>query len=235
MTMRGYLRTVDLAREAGLSAQQVRNYEAWGFLPKAERSASGYRLYTDQHRQALQTARTLIAGYGWQPARSVMQAVHEGDLDRALVIADTRHAELDRARKEVDRTREALRTLAVHGGLPAQRRSPRPLRIGEAATLVGVRVSALRFWEQQGLLQPERDRESGYRLYDERQVRRLRVVALLRQAGYSVDAIRLVLDDVAAGWPHSALKAVERRREDVAAASRACAQATAALWQYTME
>ena len=100
---------------------------------------------------------------------------------------------------------------------------------------MGVRVSALRFWEQQGLLQPERDRESGYRLYDAQQVRRLQVVALLRQAGYGVDAIRPVLDDVAAGRPDSALKAVERRREDVAAAGRACAHATAALWRYTME
>ena len=39
------LRPVDLAREAGISAQLVRNYEAEGILPAAHRSASGYRQY----------------------------------------------------------------------------------------------------------------------------------------------------------------------------------------------
>jgi hypothetical protein len=43
------LRPIDLAREHGLSAQAVRNYEDAGILPTAERSASGYRRYTPLH------------------------------------------------------------------------------------------------------------------------------------------------------------------------------------------
>ena len=48
MTLRNALRTIDLARAAGISVQQVRNYEALGLLPSASRSKSGYRLYTQQ-------------------------------------------------------------------------------------------------------------------------------------------------------------------------------------------
>ena len=106
------------------------------------------------------------------------------------------------------------------------------LRVGQAARQVGVRVSALRFWEEEGLLHPQRDDSSGYRLYDEQQLRRLRVVVLLRDAGYAVEAIRLVLDELAAGRPERALRAVEGRRVEVARASRACAAATAAFWEY---
>src|SRR5262245_59697876 len=46
------LRTIDLARAAGLSPQQVRNYEQWGVLPPAERSPHGYRLYEARHLRA---------------------------------------------------------------------------------------------------------------------------------------------------------------------------------------
>jgi DNA-binding transcriptional MerR regulator len=88
---------------------------------------------------------------------------------------------------------------------------------------VGVRVSALRFWEEQGLLHPHRDDSSGYRLYDEQQMRRLRVVVLLKEAGYGFDAIRSVLDELSAGRPGSALRAIEGRRVELARASRACA------------
>jgi len=61
-------------------------------------------------------------------------------------------------------------------------------RIGEAAARVGVSPSALRLWERQGLVRPQRTR-GRYRLYDDadvarlRQVRRLREVERLNAAG----------------------------------------------------
>ena len=230
-----YLRTVDLARAVGLGVQQVRNYEAWGFLPPAERSPSGYRRYTRGHLEALKAARTLIRGYGWQRALAVMQALHGGDLDAALALADTRHAELDQDRRRVEQTLAALRPIASEPVEYARVRSPRGLRVGEAARRVGVEVSAVRYWEQRGLLTPVRDESSRYRLYDERQMHRLQVIVLLREASYAVDAIAPVLDELASGRPERALEAVEMRRADIAGASRACAEATATLWCYASE
>ena len=66
MTVHTYLHTIDLAQAGHISVQQVRNYEAGGFIPPAERSPGGYRLYTQQHLVALKTARSLVGGYGWQ-------------------------------------------------------------------------------------------------------------------------------------------------------------------------
>lgn len=233
--MQGALRTIDLARAVGLSAQQVRNYEAWGFLPEAPRSAKGYRLYTERHRQALTTARILVAGYGWQTALRAMQALHAGEPEIAFAIADARHAELDRDRADLERVLGAVRAVADQPETWGHGRIARPMRIGVAAGSVGVRASAVRFWEQEGLLRPERDRTSGYRLYDDEQWRRLQVVALLRRAEYGFDEIRTVLAELGGARPQAALEAIERRREGIAAASRACARATAALWRYATE
>ena len=65
MTLKPYFRTKDLAEAVNISVQQVRNYEALGFIPVVERSPSGYRRYTQHHLAALKTARHLIGGYGW--------------------------------------------------------------------------------------------------------------------------------------------------------------------------
>jgi DNA-binding transcriptional MerR regulator len=96
-------------------------------------------------------------------------------------------------------------------------------------------VSALRFWEQQGLLQPVREHNSNYRLYDAHQLHRLRIVALLRQANYDFAAIWTTLDELDAGQPQRAVAAVEQRRGELARVSWRCLQAVAALCAYISE
>lgn len=235
MTVRSYLRTIDLAQEGHISVQQVRNYEASGLIPPAERSTSGYRLYTQQHLVALKTARNLVRGYGWQRTPAIMQALHRGDLSTALALIDTHHAELASKRLQIEQTLAALRALATQSASLQSTRRPELLRVGEAAKRAGVRVSALHFWEQQGLLHPYREKSSRYRLYDEQQMRRLRVVVLLREAGYDFKVIQPVLDELAAGQPEKAISAVERRREDLTHASWLCIEALALFQGYVSE
>jgi len=235
MTVTPYLRTKDLAQAVHISVQQVRNYEANGFIPIVERSPSGYRLYTRQHLEALKTVKHLIGGYGWVRTQQIMQAVHEGNLVHALALIDERHAELAATRLQLEQTLATLSVLAAQLPSNAHPRVSQRLRVGTAAHLVGVRVSAVRFWEQQGLLHPTRDKESKYRLYDEQQLRRLRIVALLRQTNYDFDAIRTTLGELEAGQPQRALAAVEQRRSELAAISWRCIQAMAMFHAYIRE
>jgi len=235
MIVRTYLRTIELARAGQISVQQVRNYEASGLIPPVERSPGGYRLYTQKHRVALKTARTLVGSYGWQRTRAMMQAVHRGNLSVALVLIDERHAELASKRHQVEQTLTALSTLAAQSAPPVLTRHSQRLRVGEAAKHMGVRVSALHFWEQQGLLHPGREKSSGYRLYDEQQMRRLRVVVLLRDAGYDFDAIRTTLDELAAGQPEKAIAAMAKRRAELAKTSWACLAAMSSFQGYISE
>ena len=166
MTVSRMYRTSDLAKVAQIGVQQVRNYEADGLIPPAERAANGYRQYTRQHLVALLTAQTLVAAYGFERARSVMLAMQDGQLPAALALIDEHHAGIASQRQQLERTLAALGTLATQSS-SAHSRHARRLRVGEAAQEAGVRVSAVHFWEQQGLLQPVRDRSSRYRLYDE--------------------------------------------------------------------
>ncbi len=216
----------------GISASLVRTYERIGFLPAAGRSPTGYRRYTEIHVEAIQVARCLIAGYGWQQALDVMRAVHAGDIPAALAIVDACHAELHRQRAQIDDVLQTLDRLSL--GTPGSSviRTRRVVRIGAAAEIVGVRPSALRFWEQQGLLQPTRDGTTRSRFYDQEQLQRLQIVKLLRDAGYRFDAIRAVLDDLGTSRPVQARAAFEQRRQSVEAASQRTMEATSTLHRY---
>jgi DNA-binding transcriptional MerR regulator len=179
----------------------------------------------------MRVARALIDGYGWEPARRAMAAVHRGDTAAALAAVDASHGALDRERQQLGQLlhtlRAAARSTSARPGAPTG-----PVGIGEAARRAGVRASAVRFWEQQGLLQPARDRSSGYRRYDARQLRLLEVVALLRRAGYGFDALRPVVDELRAGQPERAVRVAEQRLDELTEASRRRLKATAALAAY---
>ncbi|HEY8741720.1 MAG TPA: MerR family transcriptional regulator [Chloroflexota bacterium] len=226
------LRPVDLGRSVGISAQTVRKYERFGFLPPAERAQTGYRRYTPRHLAALRTARTLIAGYGWQQALQVLQFVHSGDLTAAHAAVDAAHPALHHERQQLETMLSALRASAVAPPSLAASTPATTMLIGEAARLVGVRVSAVRFWEQQALLQPLRDPNSRYRRYSPEHLRDLQVVVLLRQAGYAFAAIRAVLEQLRSGQPEQAVLAAERRLAALTAQSQRRMAGTAALWDY---
>jgi len=235
MTARPYLRTHDLAQAGHISVQQVRNYEANGLIPKAERSPSGYRLYTQQHLAALKAVKSMAPGYGWPRTSAIMQALHRGDLSAALATIDERHAELASKRFQVEQTLFALRTLASQSDSLQSSHHSQRVQVGEAAKQVGVRILALHFWEQQGLLHPVREQHSRYRLYDEPQMRRLRVVVLLREAGYGFTVILSVLDELAAGRPEQVIVAVEKRREELTRTSWSCIEALTSFQYYVSE
>ncbi|TQM80357.1 DNA-binding transcriptional MerR regulator [Saccharothrix saharensis] len=64
--------------------------------------------------------------------------------------------------------------------------------IGELAEKTGATVRMLRYYDQQGLLTPQRT-ESRYRVYDESDVERVRSVRCLIGSGLNVRLVRLVL------------------------------------------
>lgn len=66
------------------------------------------------------------------------------------------------------------------------------LRISEVAERTGFTPSALRYYEQHGLVRPGRS-ESGYRQYGEPDVTRLRFIARAKGSGLSLDEITDVL------------------------------------------
>ncbi len=62
------------------------------------------------------------------------------------------------------------------------------LQIGEAAHATGVPPKTLRYYEELGLVQPDRT-ESGYRLYDARALDRIQFILKAKQLGFTLDEI----------------------------------------------
>ncbi|PZF85412.1 MerR family transcriptional regulator [Jiangella anatolica] len=226
------LRPVDLARAVGVSAQQIRNYEDAGVLPPVPRSESGYRQFSDRHRQALLTFRALMPGYGVVEARAIMRSVHQGDVAAALALVDAVHAEVNDQRRQLRETAAAVETIAA--GSPAALEPAGPgLRVGELARRLGVRPSALRTWEAFGLLTPAREPGTSYRSYGPQDVRDAQLVHLLRQSRYGLPQVGQVLAELRRTGSTEALRAVlVQRREQLTARTLAMLDGAGRLHAY---
>ena len=70
----------------------------------------------------------------------------------------------------------------------------KPLTIGVLARDSGVNLETIRFYERSSLLPAPQRSPSGYRHYQEQDVRRLRFIRRGRELGFSLEEIRSLLD-----------------------------------------
>ncbi len=98
------------------------------------------------------------------------------------------------------------------------------MKINEVAQRVGITRKNIRFYEQEGLLTPRRNRENGYRDYDESHEDALRRIKLMRKLGLPLEEIRqmqsgrLTLEE----GMRRQLAALERQRKNLLVAEEFC-------------
>jgi MerR family redox-sensitive transcriptional activator SoxR len=86
------------------------------------------------------------------------------------------------------------------------------LTIGQVAQRAGLNVSALRYYESEGLL-PEAPRVGGQRRYSTETLTRLGVIDVAKRAGFSLDEIRTLLAAADAEEPtHARVQELARRK-----------------------
>lgn len=221
------LRPIDMARRSGVSTQAVRNYEAAGILPDAERTPSGYRTYAPLHAHALRAFLALVAGHGHQTATAVMQAINRDAAEEALRLIDESHARLlddRRTLQAVEAALGALGPISHEGG---------DKFIGPLARRLGIRPATLRKWERRGLVQPRRDPQTGYRVYSAADVRDAQLVHQLRRGGYLLEQIGpLIVQVHAAGGVEPLEPMLRDWQARLSARSRAMLTGAAALHAY---
>ena len=190
-------RPADLARAHGISPQAVRNYERDGFLPPAERSASGYRIYTEVHAAALRAYLALVRAYGYAIGGRIMIAIHDDNTDDMLLTIDRGHHQLLRDRETLDSVRAAVGHLtAESNAAQPQPTGHEPRTIGELAHLLQVTPATLRNWEDAGILVPARDPATGYRVFRANDIRDAELAHLLRRGGYPLEQIADVVRQI---------------------------------------
>jgi DNA-binding transcriptional MerR regulator len=222
------VRPADLAREHGLSTQAVRNYERDGFIPAAERTGSGYRVYTEVHAAALRAFLALVAAYGHQTAGQIMNALHARALDDALIVIDRGHGQMLRDRDTLGAVREAI------ADLPARpENAPGGWTIGELARRLRVTPATLRNWESAGILAPARDPATGYRVFRASDTRDAELAHLLRRGRYPLDQIATVVQQVrTAGGTETLARALDGWQRRLTAQGVAMLDAAARLSDY---
>ena len=68
------------------------------------------------------------------------------------------------------------------------------MKINEVEQLVGIKKKNIRFYEDQGLLHPERNKTNGYREYSDKDVDLLMRIKLLRKLAIPIEEIRNILE-----------------------------------------
>lgn len=225
----GGFTTARLAAASGYSAQQVRDLERLGVIPPGSRRPNGYREFGPSHLAALHVYRQLAIAINPVNARVVMVEAQRLPRDEAIARVVALHVELARARDDAIAALEALDSIVEEGRTDAAPSAGDAMSITELAAAIGVRSSALRFWEQQGLVTPDRSTSTGARSYPVAAVRDARIVAALRAGGYRIAAVRAVIESVRSLDPGDARHALEERLRTIAVRSEALLHAGAAI------
>ncbi|MBN3788463.1 MerR family transcriptional regulator [Burkholderia sp. Ac-20353] len=89
------------------------------------------------------------------------------------------------------------------------------MKIGELAARTGMSTSAIRFYEQSGLLPPAGRGQNGYRIYDDAAVERLRMISLAQRLGFSLDEMRAVADEMNAFSKDGLLARLDERLREI--------------------
>lgn len=193
---REHFRTSGLAKASGYSVQQIRDLERLGVIPAAERADNNYRRFTDEHLVALRAYRRLAVAVGPMLARHTLREARASPPTHAAALISSLHVDLAKERNDALAAQQALMTIhaEAHGQLGETEGDS--MTITELADALGVRSSTLRFWEQEGLVIPERVTSLSARRYPPAAIREARITAALRAAGYRIPSVRRTIEAI---------------------------------------
>jgi DNA-binding transcriptional MerR regulator len=221
-----------VATATGYSVQQIRDLETLGVIPAAIRARNGYRQFSADHIRDLRAYRDLAHAVGPVGARRAMRAIRSLPPDHAAALVCSFHARLNQEREQALAAREALEAIRAEAGTDADPVEADAMTITELSRALGLRASTLRFWEQAGLVTPERiaTRAGTARRYHLAAIRDARITTALRAAGYRIPEVQKAiaairdLHDVS----HS-LEALDARLNTIAQRALALLRAAATL------
>lgn len=200
-------KTAEVAKIIGIHPNTVRLYEKIELIPKPERQANGYRIFTDFHIAQFKLARLAFQIEVLQNGlrKKIVHMVKvsaTGDFDTALTLTEEY---LMQVRKERDNAEEAIEIVKriLSGGT---QENTHFFKRKEVSAYLNISMDALRNWEMNGLLSVKR-RQNGYRVYTDEDIQRLKIIRSLRCANYSLEAILRLLNGISQN-PHADLKEI---------------------------
>lgn len=189
-------KTAEVAAIIGIHPNTVRLYEEWELIPKPKRQPNGYRIFTDFHLEQFKLARLalnieLIQNGLRKKIIQMIKTSATGDFDTALTLANEYLAQIKQEQKNAEEAIEIV-THILCGEVSENKFS---LKRKEVSEYLDISMDALRNWEMNGLLTIKR-KENGYRVYNDGDIRRLKIIRSLRCANYSLEAILRLLNQL---------------------------------------
>lgn len=183
-----------IAKKLNVSTTTLRRYEDQGLVPEVPRTPSNRRCYTDIHVQAFITIRALLQGYEIPVVYDVMRKIKARQIEDALWSINQ---EQHNTQTEKHRLEDVLRMfrnadLSRYNDLEVTN----AMTIGEVAQMAGVKPSAIRHWEQEGLITSNRNKDNGYRVYTITELRKIILISSLRKTVYYIENMKQLLNEI---------------------------------------
>lgn len=183
-----------IAKKLNVSTTTLRRYEDQGLVPEVPRTPSNRRCYTDIHVQAFITIRALLQGYEIPVVYDVMRKIKARQIEDALWSINQ---EQHNTQTEKHRLEDVLRMfrnadLSKYNDLEVTN----AMTIGEVAQMAGVKPSAIRHWEQEGLITSNRNKDNGYRVYTVTELRKIILISSLRKTVYYIENMKQLLNEI---------------------------------------
>lgn len=70
------------------------------------------------------------------------------------------------------------------------------MTIGEVARMADVKPSAIRHWEQEGLITSARNKDNGYRVFYHTEFKKILLISSLRKTVYFIENMKQLLNDL---------------------------------------
>lgn len=187
--------TSEVAHCIGIHPNTVRLYEELGLIPKPERKANGYRIFTDLHMEQIKFARTALKVEVLQnglrkQAIDIIKISATGNFNKAIHLTESY---LQQIKNEQKYAEEAIAITEKLLSGSSEGTDTDVMTRKETADYLKISMDTLRNWEMNGLLTIKR-RQNGYRVYTSEDIRRLKIIRSLRCANYSLSAILRMLN-----------------------------------------
>ncbi|MEX3622539.1 MerR family DNA-binding transcriptional regulator [Viridibacillus arvi] len=183
-----------IANALNVSTTTLRRYEEQNLIPDVTRTESNHRIYTLIHLQAFTTIRTLLKGYEVTIVYEAMRMIKNENYKKSLWLINEQQFHIELEKQKV----EEILTMIQNADFTKynNRKLKKCMSIGEAAEIAGVKTSAIRYWEQEGLVRSERNNENGYRMITIAELRKILVISSLRKTVYYIENIKQLLNDL---------------------------------------
>lgn len=188
--------TIELARKVGIHPNTVRLYEKIGFLPRISRKANGYRVYNVMNYEQLKLIRIglkseLLQNGLRKQLIDIIKISAQGKYDKALLLSK-KH--LKKIELEENNAEEAI-DIVKKNILKKQTTNSKTYTRKQLSDYLGLSIDTLRNWELNGLLKIKR-KENGYRIYNEEDIKKIKIIRALRCNNFSLSSILRLLKEL---------------------------------------